>query len=140
MRIWRINLNHKKKISLTLKVEFKKTVDYGVPEMYSKYSTSLRWSGAHWRKLFSIGGNEKKYKICKLFHWRLPENCVEFNYSIGTRVKTTQDANYSTGALIQTTQDANYSTEASIKLLSVLITPLEPEYKLLRILITPLEP
>ena len=27
-----------------------------------KNLTSLRWSGAHWRKLFSTGENEKKYK------------------------------------------------------------------------------
>ena len=55
-----------------------------------------------------------------MFYLKLPENCVEFNYSSRAQVanysiapiKTTHDANYSTGALIQTTKDANYSTGA----------------------------
>ena len=33
-----------------------------VQEIYNKKLTSLRWSGAHWRKLFSTGENENNYK------------------------------------------------------------------------------
>ena len=42
--------------------------------MYSKKLTSLRWSGAHWRKLFSPGENEK--------------NTNYANYSTGDILKT----------------------------------------------------
>ena len=71
----------------------------------------------------------KKIQMRIIVYWRFPENCVEFNYSTGAQIKTTQDAyystgalihfirmlirNYSTGALIQTTQYAN--TLASVK-------------------------
>ena len=57
---------------------------------------------------------------------RLPENCVEFNYSTGARIKTTQGANYSTGVLIKTDHDATYFTGARIISTRMLITPLEP--------------
>ena len=40
-------------------VGFLTMVEQGVQEIYSKNLTLLRWSGAHWRKLFSTGENEK---------------------------------------------------------------------------------
>ena len=46
-----------------------------VQEIYSKKLTSLRWSGAHWRKLFSTGKKMKK-------------NTNEDNCSTGDFLKT----------------------------------------------------
>ena len=48
----------------------------GVREIYSENLILLRWSGAHWRKLFSTGENEK--------------NTNDGNYSTGEFLKTAQ--------------------------------------------------